>query len=143
MFQKSQYIRRGKQHRQMKEKKNLETLAPKVSLRSLSQGRRGIAPTRNCTHLLKNLLILFVCVKLNFFLTTFLSLSDSHNRKNTRPQPTNPILRKWVQFREVQYQVNPFLHFPNHMIISEQAYQPQTPHSFLLLHALMPKAQSR
>ena len=30
-------------------------------------GRRGIAPTRNCTHLLKNVLNLFLCIKLNFF----------------------------------------------------------------------------
>jgi hypothetical protein len=31
-------------------------------------GRRGIAPTRNCIHLLKNVSNLFVCIKLNFFL---------------------------------------------------------------------------
>ena len=39
----------------------------------LFDGRRGIAPTRNCTHLLKSVLDLFVCIKLNFFLTIFLS----------------------------------------------------------------------
>ena len=39
-------------------------------------GRRGIAPTRNFTHFLKSVLNLFVCIKLCFFLTIFLSLSD-------------------------------------------------------------------
>ena len=39
-------------------------------------GKRGIVPKRNCTHLLKHILNLFVCIKLNFFLTIFLSLSD-------------------------------------------------------------------
>ena len=38
-------------------------------------GRRGISPTRNGTHLLENVLNLFVCIKLNIFLTIFLSLS--------------------------------------------------------------------
>ena len=36
----------------------------------------GIAPTWNCIHLFKNVLNLLVCIKFNFFLTTFLSLSD-------------------------------------------------------------------
>ena len=49
---------------------------------------------------------IFVCIKLNFFLTFFLSLSDlfpwGYNWKKTRPSATmNPIIRKWVQ-----YQVN-------------------------------------
>ena len=39
-------------------------------------GRREIAPTRNCTPLFKNVLNPFVCIKLNFFPTIFLSLSD-------------------------------------------------------------------
>ena len=40
-------------------------------------GRRElIAPIRNCTHLLKNVLNLFVCRTFTFFLTIFLSLSD-------------------------------------------------------------------
>ena len=38
--------------------------------------RRGIAPTRNYPHLLKHLLDLFVCIKLNFFLTILPSLFD-------------------------------------------------------------------
>ena len=42
----------------------------------LFSGRRGIATTRNCTHLLKHVLYLFVCIKYTFFLTIFLSLSD-------------------------------------------------------------------
>ena len=32
-------------------------------------GRRGIAPTRNCTPILKNVINLFVCIKLFFLLT--------------------------------------------------------------------------
>ena len=36
----------------------------------------AIAPTGNCTHPLKNVLNLFVCMKLNFFPKIFLSLSD-------------------------------------------------------------------
>ena len=39
-------------------------------------GRRGIAPTRNCTHIFKNVLNVLICIELNFFLTIFLSLSD-------------------------------------------------------------------
>ena len=39
-------------------------------------GRRGIAPTRNGTHILKNVLNILICIKLFFFLTIFLSLSD-------------------------------------------------------------------
>ena len=39
-------------------------------------GRRGIAPIRNCTHLFKNVLNLFVYIQLNFFLTIFSFLSD-------------------------------------------------------------------
>ena len=35
-------------------------------------GRRGIAPKRNFTHIFKNVLNLFLCIKFNFFL----SLSD-------------------------------------------------------------------
>ena len=62
---------------------NIENLIPKPNLppppkpaRYIYQGRCGIAPTQNCTHLLKNVLNLFICIKLNFFLTIFLSLSD-------------------------------------------------------------------
>ena len=45
---------------------------------TITKGRRGITPTRNCTHLLKNILNPFAIagIKLNFFLTSFLSLSD-------------------------------------------------------------------
>ena len=38
-------------------------------------GGRGIAPTQHCTHILKHVLTLFVCIKLNFFITIFHSLS--------------------------------------------------------------------
>ena len=34
----------------------------------LQKGRREIAPTRNCTHIFRNVLNLFVCIKLDFFL---------------------------------------------------------------------------
>ena len=43
---------------------------------SLIFGRRGIAPTRNCNHLFKNVLNLFLSIKINFFLKIFLSLVD-------------------------------------------------------------------
>ena len=53
-------------------------------------GKRGIAPTRNYTHLLKNVLNLFVCIKLSFFLTIFLSYLiyslGGYNRNKTRPR---------------------------------------------------------
>ena len=69
-------------------------------------GRRGIARTRNFTHLLKNVLNLFVCIKHYFFFLqfSFLYLIYSRNggyniNKNPPPATTNPILRKWVQFR--------------------------------------------
>ena len=82
-------------------------------------GRRGIAPTRNCTHLLNNVLNLFVCINLNFFLTFFfLSLIYSlggYNRNKTRPR------RPQIQFLEsgcnsvwVYYQVNHFLSTHKH-----------------------------
>ena len=67
-------------------------------------GRRGIAPTRNCTHLLKKVLNLFVCIKPNFlsynfpFFIWFIPLVDIIGIKPA-PATTNPILRKWVQFR--------------------------------------------
>ena len=61
---------------------NIENLIPKPNLppppkpaRYIYQGNRGIAPTRDCTHILKNVLNLFICIKLNFFLTMFLTLS--------------------------------------------------------------------
>ena len=41
-------------------------------------GRRGIAPTRNCTHIFRNLIKLFACtVHKAFFSHNFFSLSDS------------------------------------------------------------------
>ena len=67
-------------------------------------GRCGIATTRNCTHLLKNALILFVCMKLIFFLTIFLSFSDLFPRK--------PRIKFWesgCNFVWVQYQLNQIL----------------------------------
>ena len=36
-------------------------------------GRRGIAPTRNCTHFLKSVLNIFLCIKLNFFSYNYVS----------------------------------------------------------------------
>jgi hypothetical protein len=39
-------------------------------------GRRGIAPTQNYTHMLKKVINLFLGIKLNFVLAIFLSLSD-------------------------------------------------------------------
>ena len=45
-------------------------------------GRRGIAPTRTCIHLSKHVLNLFVCIKLNLFLTIFIYI---YNRDKTRP----------------------------------------------------------
>ena len=57
-----------------------------------------IAPTRNCIHLLKNVLNLFVCIKLNFFITIFLSLSDLFYIIRIRPAPGDHE-RKWLQFR--------------------------------------------
>jgi len=66
-------------------------------------GRRGIAPTRNCTHILKNVINLIVCIKLIFFLQFpfyfwFIPLVDIIGIKPT-PSDHKLILRKWVQFR--------------------------------------------
>ena len=36
-------------------------------------GSRGIAPTRNCTHFLKSVLNIFLCIKLNFFSYNYVS----------------------------------------------------------------------
>ena len=67
-------------------------------------GRRGIAPTRNCTHLLKNVLNLFIFIKLTFFLIIFLSLSylfphGGYNRNKTRPGEHKSNFKKVYKFR--------------------------------------------
>ena len=58
-------------------------------LPDIRDGRRGIAPIRDCAHILTNELNAFVCIKLNFFPTIFLSSSDTfdgvYNRNKTRP----------------------------------------------------------
>ena len=65
-------------------------------------GRRGIAPTRNCTHLLINLLNLFWRIKLNFFLQfSFLYLIYSLSGYNR-------IKISGCNSAWVQYQVNRF-----------------------------------
>jgi hypothetical protein len=62
---------------------------------------RGIAPIRNCTHLLNNVLNIFLCIKLFSYtfaiFTGFIPLVDIIGIKP--PVTTNPILRKWVQYR--------------------------------------------
>ena len=58
---------------------HLEPIRTGVNIRALDSigltGRRGIAPTRSGTHLLKNVLNLFVSIKLIFFI-----------RNKTRPR---------------------------------------------------------
>ena len=56
-------------------------------------GRRKIAPTRICTHLLRNILNLFVCIKLNFFLYSFYSFGG-YNRNNPAPGDHESNLKK-------------------------------------------------
>ena len=56
-------------------------------LSELLYGRRGIAPTRNCTHLLKNVLNLFVCIKILLFLKFPFFIWFIH------------LVGKWMQFR--------------------------------------------
>ena len=64
-------------------------------------GRRGIAPTRDCTNLKKYVSNLFLCIKLNFFLQFFflylIYSLGGYNRNVTRPlRPRIHFLGKWV-----------------------------------------------
>ena len=38
--------------------------------------RCGIATTRNCTHIFRNVLNIFICIKSDYFLKIFVSLYD-------------------------------------------------------------------
>ena len=82
--------------------------------------RHGIAPTRICTHIFKNIINIFVCIKL-IYLFKF-PFSSINNRNKTLPR------RPRIQFKEsgcnsvwVQYQVNrgvPYQAYPRSMQLS-------------------------